>query len=380
MASKRFIIEYELDVLRKKKNKDNYLPEPMETPEISPYLQSYPDSEIRSVRPKRLNLSPLLNRSSSRKSMRATSPTAGYKKSTVPTTEETVRRILSHTSEHIANVINRLSSESSRPGSPPNFAPYSSHIERKLLSGENLKQKDEKDSSFSISRPLTSSHHKQESFYRASTALNSDIERFKRNIHKPLLLKGWDDRFVFEGSLTRPVRAHTASIHKQHQKFVTKMAQFRHSPHKTEINNNNNNNSISNNNNNNNNNTSSESIISTTNTLSIPIIIHSRPNSPPIGKLLTSSSFPSSASISSAKSISMMSPALPFPSSPSLLPLIPAVSLSQSQLSTITITTETTNTIDNNNNNNNNNNQPTQPFSPSQKIAKNTKEKNQYGK
>lgn len=143
MASKRFIIEYELDLM-KKAPKAKALKADDE--DVVPNLSV--DHMSTNKKPKRLQLSPLLRPSTGTKRSpldKSPSPHAWDMQSRV----QKARAEFSKSDAHLSTAIKRLNSEDSRPSSPNLFPPYSDHIERKLRTGATV------NGSTAKTRPLT---------------------------------------------------------------------------------------------------------------------------------------------------------------------------------------------------------------------------------
>lgn len=215
MASKHSLIEYEIELRRNtSKQQLNTEPSGAETARSS------------GLKPKRLNLSPLMRPSSA-------NGKGGLNKSSstphpwdIPSKVHKAKAFASASTQQLNNAISRLDSTDSRPTSPNPFPPYADHIDRKLRKTSQMIDEDEDE--VPKKRPLISVQA-QDSFYRANRSLIKDIERLRQNINQPLQHeRSWDSRFVYDGALSKKIRVQSASIHRKHDKFVKTMSQFRH--------------------------------------------------------------------------------------------------------------------------------------------------------
>lgn len=217
MASKHSLIQYEIDLRKsspKKSAHKGILLEP------SASFSSLHKSTGK-------NLSPLLRPPSTNGKSpldRAVSPHPWDMQSKMIKAKSVAKA----STQQLSHAIQRLDSSDSRPTSANPFPPFADHIDRKLRAISPPGSPDSRDL-HGRKRPLVTIQA-QDSFYRANRSVIKDIERLRQNINQPVHhTQTWDSRFVYEGSLSQPVRVQSASIHRKHDKFVSAMKKFKHS-------------------------------------------------------------------------------------------------------------------------------------------------------
>lgn len=193
MSQKRFLIEYELDYNRRKRN-----PGGGDSVDNGTAASSAVTASVK----KKTLLSPILRAPSHDDPEHLDWQTSRQIK--------TWKEAAQQSSAHLQDVIGKLNGE--RPSSPSKTS-------------EN-KSGRPKSPYVKHSRPQTANAG-TESFARAVNGMTKDIEKMKKMDYQPVHHPTWDDRFVFGKSLSPLNRPATAAVHLRHKKFVQKMAKYK---------------------------------------------------------------------------------------------------------------------------------------------------------